>query len=323
LVPTRLFALAPGPVTNLSGRFSGNVVESTSYVGVLLALLLAYISVRYWRRVDVRLATLGSVLIAILSMGITIHVAGRTSAIPVFTLGLVFPLLQRYLPGRLMLYLTFFGWLALSRMPVLANILPSRLMLYFYLLAGLLIAIWLDELKAWQPSARRLGWLATAASLLLLLPALPYPSTPEPVPSFFAGGSASRIPLGSVALVIPYSAAGDGRAMVWQEAAGLRFLMPEGYAFIPEAPPKGWRLSPPPSTTQDQTVAIADGVDGPLTADTSQQILDELKAWNVQTVIVGPMTHEQQEVDLFTSVLGRPPQQVDGIYVWWDVNTTP
>jgi hypothetical protein len=320
LVPTRLFALAPGPATALSDRFSGNVVESTSYVGVLLALLLAFIAVRCWRRVDVRLATLGAVLIAILSMGITIHIAGRTSSIPVFALGLIFPLLQRYLPGRLMLYLTFFGWLALSRAPVLDNILTGRLMLYFFLLAGLLLAVWLDELRASQPQARRLGWLAVAASLLLLLPALPYPSTPEAIPAFFDGGSASRIPAGSVALVIPYSAAGDGRAMVWQEKAGMRFRMPEGYAFIPQAPPAGWRLSPAPNAVQDNVLAVADGRAGALTPAMSQQIVDQLKAWDVQTVIVGPMTAEQQEVDLFTSVLGRPPQEVDGVYVWWDVN---
>jgi hypothetical protein len=36
-------------------------------------------------------------------------------------------------------------------------------------------------------------------------------------------------------------------------------------------------------------------------------------------VIVGPMHNEQQEVDLFTQLLGRPPAFVDGVYVWWDV----
>jgi hypothetical protein len=39
----------------------------------------------------------------------------------------------------------------------------------------------------------------------------------------------------------------------------------------------------------------------------------------VKTVIIGPMTNEQQEIALFTEVLGRPPQLVDGVYVWWDV----
>jgi hypothetical protein len=319
-VPTKLELAAPSPATAISDRFLGGPVEANSYVGIVLALLLAFIAVRYWSRLEVRLATLGSVLIAILSMGITIHFAGRASSLPVFTLGLVFPLLQRYLPGRLMLFLTFFGWLGLARLPVLANILPGRLMLFFYLLAGLLIAVWLDDLKGWQPQSRKLGWVAMAVALVLLLPALPYPSTPESVPAFFTGTSVSRIPAGSVALVIPYSAAGDARAMVWQAQAGLRFRIPEGYAFVPDAPPRGWRLSPPPSATQDQTLAIADGTASTLTDETRQQMLAELKSWNVQTVIVGPMTNEQQEVDLFTTLLGGPPQLVDGVNVWWDVH---
>jgi hypothetical protein len=41
----------------------------------------------------------------------------------------------------------------------------------------------------------------------------------------------------------------------------------------------------------------------------------------VQTVTVGPLTAEQQEVDLFTSVLGRSPELVDGVNVWWEMNS--
>jgi hypothetical protein len=319
-VPSRLFLLAPASAVAISGKFTGNMVEDNSYVGVLLALLLAFIVVRYWRRLDVRLAALGAVLIAILSMGVTIHIAGRVSPFPVFTLGLVFPLLQRYLPGRLMLYLTFAGWLALSRLSILGNILPTRMMLYFYLLAGLLIAVWLDDMKAWQPQHRRLGWLAAAASLVLLVPAMPYPSTPEAVPAFFTGGAVSQIPAGSVVLVIPYSIRNDARAMVWQAHARMRFRMPEGYAFITDTQGRGERLSPPPSALQTETLAVAQGGAGSLTSQTRQQILGELKSWHVQTVVVGPMTNEQQEVDLFTSVLGRASETVDGVYVWWGVD---
>lgn len=319
IVPTKLMLVAPANAIAVSDRFSGNVVEASSYVGLLLALLLTFITVRYWRRLEVRLAALASALAAILSLGVTIHFAGKNSGIPVFALGLIFPLLQRYLPGRLMLFLAFFGWLAMSRLPVLNNLLPARLMLVVYLLAGLLIAVWLDDIKAWQPLQRRLGWLAAAASLVLLLPALPYPSSPVTIPAFFAGGAASRIPEGSVALVIPYSITGDARAMIWQAQARMRFRMPEGYAFIPDAGPRGQRLSPPPSATQNQTLAVAQGRPGSLTDETRKQILGELRSWHVQTVVIGPMTNEQQEIDLFTSLFGQAPETVDDVNVWWGV----
>ena len=323
IVPTKLLMFAPASTTAFSDKFSGSdVVESNSYIGVLLLLLLAFIVIRYWRLPEVRLAALGAALVAILSMGVTIHLDGRATSIPVFALGLVFPLLQRYLPGRVMLYLTFFGWLGLSKLPVWSNILPSRLMVYFYLLAGLLIAVWLNDLRTWQPAGRWVGWLATAASLVLLVPALPYPSTPNAVPAFFSSPAVSQIPLGSVALVVPYSSAGDSRAMVWQAQSRMRFRMPEGYAFIPDTP-VGARLSPPPSATHDQLIAVASGLASPLTDDRRQQMLGELKSWNVQTVIVGPMVNEQGEIDLLTALLGRPPELVDDVYVWWGVDAAP
>jgi Glycosyltransferase family 87 len=320
IVPTRLMLLSPAGAIALSDRFSGNVVEASSYVGVLLALLLAFITVRYWRRLEVRLAALTSVLVTILSMGITIHIAGKNTTIPVFVLGVVFLLVQRNRAGWLMVFLTFFGWLAMSRLPVLNNILPARLMLVVYLLAGLLIAVWLDEVREWGPQQQWLGWLAAAASLVLLLPAVPYPSSQVAIPAFFAGGAASRIPEGSVALVVPFSISGDARAMIWQEQTGMRFRMPEGYAFIPDPGPRRERLSPPPSATQSQAIAVAQGRAGPLTDQTRQQILSELRSWHVQTVVIGPMTNEQQEVDLFTSLFGQAPEPVDGVYAWWGVD---
>jgi hypothetical protein len=319
-IPSRNFLLAPARAGALAHRFTRNVVEDNSYIGVLLALLLAFIVVRYWPRLEVRIAALGAVLIAILSMGITIHFLGKVSPIPVFVLGLVFPLLRRYLPGWPMLFVTFFGWLALSRVPVLDNILPTRLMLHFYLFAGLLVAVWLDDMRAWQPRLRLFGWLAAAASLALLVPVLPYPSTSRVVPAFFAGGAVSRIPAGSIALVIPFATRGNAEAMTWQEQAGLRFRMPEGYAIIPDALPRGVRVNPPSSATQTQIALASVGRADPVTDALRQQILSELRSWQVQTVIIGPMTNEHREVDFFTSVLGRAPDSVDGVYVWWGVN---
>jgi hypothetical protein len=311
-VPTRLLLLAPDSAIALSDKFAGGVVEVNSYVGVPLALLLLFIAARYWRRLVVRLATLAALLVAILSMGITIHYAGNTGTLPVFTLGLAFPLLQRFLPGRLMLYLTFLGWLALSRMPVFDNILPTRLMVCFYLIAGLMIAVFLDDMMARRSWPRALGLIGTAVALIPLIPILPYPSSPESVPAFFTGGSASRIPAGSVALVVPLSLNTDGRAMLWQAAAGMRFRMPEGYAIIPELVPK-------PSLLSTQVLATAAGQPSVLTDQDRQQMLSELSLRQVKTVIVGPMINEQQEVLLFIFLFNREPQQMEGVYVWWGV----
>jgi hypothetical protein len=97
--------------------------------------------------------------------------------------------------------------------------------------------------------------------------------------------------------------------------------MPEGYAFIPDSGPRKERLSPPTGATQSQTLAVAQGRPSSLTDATRQQILGELKSWHVETVVIGPMTNEQQEVDLFTSLFGQAPEAVGGVYVWWGVDS--
>jgi len=224
--------------------------------------------------------------------------------------------------GVLMLVLTFAGWLALAQLPVLSNVVVSRLMVHFYLLAGFLVAIWINDLRSWTTGARRLGWVALGASLVLLTPVLPFPSTPTVVPAFFSGPAVTRIPPGSVALVVPYSTLGDSRAMLWQAEAGMRFRMPEGYAFIPD-PVHGARLSPPSSATEGQINAVASGRAAALTDDRRNQIIGELRSWHVQTVIIGPLAGEQQEVELFTALPGRAPERVDCAYVWWKADPSP
>jgi len=158
-------------------------------------------------------------------------------------------------------------------------------------------------------------------SMALLIPAVPFPSTPDEVPAFFTAGAASRIPEGSVALVVPLSIRNDARAQIWQERAGFRFRMPEDYANIPDALPRGARMGPPDSATQTQSLAVANGRPTTLDDATRLQILSELARWQVQTVIVGPMNNEKGEVDLFSYVLGHAPEPVDGVYVWWDVGS--
>jgi hypothetical protein len=312
-VPTRMLLLAPAGAVTLSDRFVGGLVEINSYVGIPLVALLVFVAARYWHNPAIRLATLTAVLIAILSMGVTIHVAGGAGTMPVFVVGIAFPLLQRFLPGRMMLYLTFLGWLALSEIPVFDNILPTRLMVYFYLLAGLLLAVFLDDVKAWRSWRPAVGLIAVALALIPLIPILPYRSSPEPVPSYFTGTAVSRIPAGSVALVVPLSLNNDGRAMLWQASAQMRFRMPEGYAIIPEVVPAKSRLS-------EKVLATAAGEPVALTDSDRLLMLTELFDWRVKTVIVGPMINEQWEIQLFSLLFDREPERLDGVYIWSGVD---
>jgi hypothetical protein len=313
VVPTQLQAIAPGVLTRVSDRFTGDIAEWTSYIGIPLVLLLGFVVIRLWSRTIVRFGALLGVMLALLSLGPTLHFAGRISNIPSFVIALAFPLLAAFLPARVMIY-TFVGaWLALIKAPVLYNILPGRLMLFGYLLVGLLLAIFIDTYLAGARGRRLLvGSAVVAVALLPLLPRWPYPHTDGTVPAFFTSGDVRQIPDGTIALIAPFSHGDESTAMLWQAASGMRFRMPEGYGFIP-----GPSQDPPKTVTQNVMVGIQRGNGAPAVSDElRQQILGDLRSLQVQTVIVGPMAHEDQMVALFIGVLQSTPTSTGGVNVW-------
>jgi hypothetical protein len=230
-----------------------------------------------------------------------------------------------------MLFSVVLLWLGLIRLPVLDNILPVRLMQFVYLLAGILVAVLLDAiLRSRDRRAQLAGAAGLAISLILLLPAWPFPAEPPPVPEFFRSAMVDRIPEGSVALIAPFSRASlYGVAPVaWQAASGMRFRMPEGYVIVPGGTdayrPGGPSPSPPASATQTEMVAIERGDDlSGFTEAVQHDMLGELASWKVKTVIVGPMPHQDRMIEVFTNLLGREPVSQGGVYVWWQVTIGP
>jgi hypothetical protein len=193
------------------------------------------------------------------------------------------------------------------------------LSLVVFLLVGLLVAVFLDEAMArpgWRP---RIGaTTATALALAALIPTLPYPTSSVTAPTFFSRPLALRaLPEGSVVLVAPFAVVGSADAMYWQAAAAMWFRMPEGEAFVPGPYP----LYPPRSATELALVPLAYTADPPagVDAQVAMQIRADLRRWNVEAVVVGPMAHRDQSVALMTTVLGRRPVQDGGVDVWWDV----
>jgi hypothetical protein len=319
-VPTDVLWLAPRRLLAVSAQFSGNDAEWNSYIGIPLTLLLVLATIRERRSDLVRVAAPAAAVIAILSMGITVHVAGRAQeawSFPVFVLALGF-LLVPGIPARVLVLVTFAVWLALWRVPLVNAILPSRLMLFAYLMIGFVLAVFLAGLRDRRHVA--LGVAALVVALVPLLPRQPYFRTINPTPAFFApGGEVARVPDGSVALVAPVATYDHPDAMRWQAVSRMRFRMPESNLMSPTATPGGILYDTPrtPATT-----ALIDLDHGrpPVQDDRLRQALrDDLAALRVRTVIVGPMADQDRAVALLTEAIGRPPEAVQGVYVWWDV----
>jgi hypothetical protein len=210
-----------------------------------------------------------------------------------------------------------------EQLSLLKDILPGRLMLYVYLLAGVLLAFYLDHRR--RPRARPLGaYTLVALALTPLIPQPALPITANVVPAFFRGDGVQHIPAGSVALIAPfvpfYNPYHDGpysRAMLWQSIAGMRFRMPEGYAVVPHSS-TSTALSPPASALQTAMLAVQAGQAAPaMTSRLRHQLLAELSRWHVRTVIIGPMGNRTAMRLLFARLLDHPPVWSGGVDVWW------
>lgn len=293
VLPTRIQLLAPGAATHLSDHFAGGLAEQTAYLGVPLLAMLLIVVRRMWPDPVVRWAAIVSSLLALLSLGNTLHLAGTDTGIPM-------------------------PWALMDRIPLVREILPARLTLIVFLLVGLLVAVFLDMVwrsPGWRP---RVSALAVAsAGLIALCPVLPYPTSPVASPAFFSQPLLRALPEGSVVLVAPFAVVGSADAMYWQAKAGMWFRMPEGEAFVPSPYP----LYPPPSATEFALVGLAgDAAPAPdPDGRVAREIRSDLRRWNVQAVVVGPMPHRARALALLSIVLGRPPVPGDGVAVWWNV----
>jgi hypothetical protein len=334
VVPTPLQAIAPSFAARLSEHFSATIYEWSGYLGLPLIVLLGYAVRNLWSRGMTPAAglaavfALAGVFVALLSMGPLINVAGRTLPLPVALLALAIELAVRRRvahkgvrrAARLILWTFVLIWGATIFVPIVSDVIPARLMVFVFLFASLVLAIWLDDALRRRPAgrpllARAMPLAMAALALIPLLPRQPFPTMPIAVPGFFTTPAlVDQVPAGSVALVAPF--AYDWRLavpMLWQSESGMRYRMPEGFAWIP-----GPSYVPHRSALGDAMAGIAkSGTEPDMTSDARVAYVRDLKSWQVQTVIVGPMGSQDQLVRFFSALLGRPPIEEGGVFVWF------
>jgi hypothetical protein len=297
VVPTRLMAVSPAVALQVSGRFIGRVGELNGYMGIPLVGLVLFTVARWWRSGVVRVAFITGLVMLLLSMGERLHVDGQILDVPM-------------------------PWAAMKSLPLVESAIPTRMMLTGNLFFGLLLAVFVDRSRRWAIGGRLLALVLVGAALVALLPTAPLRAQPLAPPPFFTGAEVRRIPADSVALVAPFPTAQASKAMTWQALAGMRYRMPGGYFVGPDAQgrpkfgPVGTRLS-------GWMTKIRLGWDKPnLVPELRRALVADLARWQVGTVLVGPMDTppiEATMVQFFTELLGRPPERVAGVWVWWDV----
>ena len=299
VLPTHYQLLAPDSALDVSSRFTGNAAEWNAYVGIPVLLIIAFTTIRWWRAPAVRVSFLTALLIALLSMGQRVHIGGRVTDVP--------------LP-----------WAVVGDIPLLESALAARLMLFAWLPLGLLVAwfLWRVGRHGWP--GRAVAAVVMVAALIPLIPASEMNGTPPRIPAFFSSEAVERIPEGSSALMVPFPVPPKAMAMVWQAEAGMRFKQPGGYFIAPDERGRP-RFGPPPTEmngllVQARNAAEIDGIGQAKRV----RLAGELARWQARTIVLGPVGGPpggQERVRRFlTTMMGRPPEKVEDVEIWFDVD---
>ena len=296
VVPSGKQLLSTDATAAVASRLPGNMAERAGYLGGPLLLLAIGVAVRWWSRPLVRTGALMACFTAVLSMGGTLYAGGHDTGFP--------------LP-----------WTLLRGLPVVESIVPARIALYTAGFVGLLLAVFVDQVRTWSRWRRLLGGAVVLLALAPIVPrAVGAGMGPVDAPRFFTSAAVREVPAGSVALVVPFPDRLASVAMMWQSMAGIHFKMPGGYFLGPGADGRA-QYGAPPSTTRAVIWKLTRGraTAKRLQAHDCAAVKGELRSWGVRTVLVGPTTHQAEVAAFFRGLLGRPPEHVGGVLVWKDL----
>src|SRR4030095_756319 len=104
----------------------------------------------------------------------------------------------------------------------------------------------------------------------------------------------------------------------------MRFKMPGGYYIVPDEAGRP-RFGPAASAmngllTQARHAAVLP----PLGARVRERLAGELDAWDIRTIVVGPVGGppggQVRVLTFLTTLMGRPPERVEDVQVWWNVD---
>jgi hypothetical protein len=308
-----------------------NTVEHTTYVGIPLLVLLAFIVIRCRRVGHVQLF----VLVALGGWVVTLGREVRGIKLP-FDL--------------------------ILRIPILNGALDLRYSFLMYLGIAVVLAIGLDRMRSEgifaklvrsRPTEAPTGEAARApvvsrrwsrrqldrpvaclgiavVALAPLLPALPYRSTPSDVPLLFTAAN-SPLKSGTVVLSYPlpitYGYAGpNDQALLWQSAARMRFKLIafRGAVAGPTGRPiQGAAMLLPPFEAEQVLVwGLYGKPSSPpaMDASTAKAIQIFLKTYGVGAVTVVPWGLRTNAVlAYYVAALQVPPVKFGGSYIWPDV----
>jgi len=213
-IPTKITLIGGGTFEHVSKNFAGNPSEQAAYLSIPLILFIIGYSARYWKRWYVKVMGVSAAVIAICSLGPKLQINGKIE------------------PATL-------PWSITNNLPVLRSMLPTRFPQYLFLIAAIMLGLWLtySPRKVKPERARLISGLKYGLVVLIILLLLPRPSAYTwqdlHIPYLFTPKLAQKY-LGpnTNILILPYNNGADPE--IWQANADMNFKTANGYlGFVP------------------------------------------------------------------------------------------
>jgi hypothetical protein len=296
-----------------AATFQGQGPEYLGYLGWPMLIVLAAVTVLWWRVLAVRAAAVTFAVLELFSLGGTLLAGGHEHA-------------WLKLP-----------WYWVQALPVTGSVIPDRFSILADGAAAALFAFGVDLARARWWTSRGSGtrwpvarWAVAAAALIAIAPIVPRPLPAGTDPGVPAGWTAAfaglRLPAGAHVLVVPVPELTFTEPLRWQADSGVPSSMFGGYFMGPARdgqaatdgaglPAAGeylnrlWELS----SGNRADAAAARRVPPPHV--TTAQMQAQLAAWHPAAVVA--VAAENSALGRYlTGLLGRPMVTSGGVIAW-------
>ena len=270
--------------------------EENTFFGAPLLIAVGLIVVWLWRRqVAVRALTAVALVFALLSLGRTVVVGGRT--------------VLQHGPMSLLDHLQLFD-----------SVVPARFGLALIPVIAILLAFSIRAAATAPAVWLRYGWTAVLVAALLPIAPTPVPATRAlPVPAFFTSGQWRHYVDDdqSVFVVDAVFWTGSFATMGWDNATGQEYRMVGGYFLGPHEDGRG-DYGPALRPTAELLINIVDyGASTRITAAQRAAFRADERYWDAAIVVLGPdAPHHDQLRYVIDQLTGQPARQVPGALLW-------
>jgi hypothetical protein len=218
IIPTKITFLGGHLFENVSKNFTGNASEQGAYLSIPLILFIAGYGIFNWRKWYTKVLVIMAALIGLASLGPKLQINGKIEPLT--------------LP-----------WSIATHLPVLRSMLPTRFPMYIFLIAAIMLGLWLSNkskaAKDKKKQSKTKFIIASKYGLVVLVIVLLLPATsnyfwanPNTPPLFTPKLTKEYIGLNKNILILPLSDGADPE--FWQVTSNMEFKTTDGYlGFVP------------------------------------------------------------------------------------------